>query len=116
MRLGIHSSFIILIFLLQINYAKAQNRDKVILLKEGLTLDQKLTATEQHQYKINLKNGEALLVEIVQESIDVVIDIVNSLPTHSLSPKWHQQTNEQQEKSYEQWISMLPDGHNNNNK
>lgn len=64
--------------LLNTNEACAQ--DKVtdeIKLTEGLSLTRSLTSSERHIYSVKLKNGEALEAQIVQVSIDVVIDILD---------------------------------------
>ncbi len=53
-----------------------QKQTKAIVLTEGLKLKKELSGIEKQLFTVGLKNGEALLAEIIQESIDVVITII----------------------------------------
>jgi len=54
-----------------------QKQTKAIVLTEGLKLRKKLSNSEKQLFTVALKNGEALLAEVIQESIDVVITIID---------------------------------------
>ena len=44
-------------------------------LKPGKTLTRSLAATEQHQYVVELASGEALIAEVLQQGIDLVVQV-----------------------------------------
>lgn len=73
----LHLAFISL--LLNMSIAGAQNKEiDETKLTEELKVERTLAPSDSHIYSIELKNGEALEAEIVQESIDVVIDILDA--------------------------------------
>ena len=53
--------------------AMSFNKDKELV--EGMKLERTLSASEEHIYTVNLENGMAILAEIAQKGIDLVIDI-----------------------------------------
>ncbi len=53
--------------------AMSFNKDKELV--EGMKLERTLSASEEHIYTVNLENGMAILAEIAQNGIDLVIDI-----------------------------------------
>ena len=54
-----------------------QGSNNATILKKGIQLESEIVEKEKHYYTVYLKNGEALLAEIEQLSMDVVIDVFN---------------------------------------
>ena len=66
---------LLITFLFTSNFTNAMpfNKDKELV--EGMRLERTLSASEEHNYTVNLENGMAILAEISQNGIDLVIDI-----------------------------------------
>jgi len=57
------------------NFTNATSINKDKELVEGMKLEKILLASEKHIYTVHLENGMAILAEVAQNGIDLVIDI-----------------------------------------
>ena len=62
-------------FLFTSNFTNATSMNKDKELIEGMRLERKLSTSEKHIYTVNLENGMAILAEVAQNGIDLVIEI-----------------------------------------
>ncbi|MFD2561464.1 alpha/beta hydrolase [Aquimarina rubra] len=67
--------FIIILCISNITNAFAKTLSNDIELVAGMKLEKKLSATEEHIYIANLENGMAIIGEVIQDGIDIVVDV-----------------------------------------
>jgi len=65
----------LLFFVLSFTYSVSAQTDGKKKLKTGINLEETISASENHTYTVDLENGMAIIGEVIQEGIDLVIDV-----------------------------------------